>query len=116
MNRFQSVVHCSLFDEFPKFFHNRSFVSVRHGQVRAFPVGKHTEPFKFFALDIDKITCIIATQLTDFGFRRGFLFFLLFLAYLVFDRQTMTIPSRHKGRIIPFHPHEPDNEILKNLV
>ncbi len=77
-----------------------------------FPIAENPEPFELLALDVDKFSRERRGALPHLERREA----ARFLHHLVFDRQTMAIPARDKGRAETGHGFRFHDQILEDFV
>jgi hypothetical protein len=100
MHGLQTLVDVPVTQDLRKRTQLLGFVLRLHRHVRPIPIAHDAQPFEVFALSVHLLERIFTTRLPE-GSRLQRLHFLTagFLD-LVFDRQSVTIPTRHVWRIV----------------
>ena len=71
-----------------------------HGQVGVRPMSQHPHADEVFALRVDLARCVFAAFLSELSCRNLYARFTNFFLHIQFNRQAVTIPTRHIGRVI----------------
>src|SRR5438045_9440883 len=83
-----------------------------HRKIRILPVVEYAETFELFAFDVDELSGKRFRSLSNFQWRKA----AGFLHHFVFDRQPMTVPSRHVWRAFAEHSLRFHHEIFEDFV
>jgi hypothetical protein len=85
-----------------------------HRQVGVIPIPKDSEPLKLLLLPLDEVPSYLLTLSPDNGWIGPHKF--LFGYHLVFDRQSVTVPSRYKRHIKAHHRTAFQDKILEDHI
>ena len=117
MDRLAAAIDCTAVEDSLEDFDVGRIVIVHVGEVRVFPLGKHTQPLETLALRVDLLDGHLAAELADL--LGGQLVELLSTEHgldLVLNRLTMAVPAGHIGGAEAAHRLVAVDYVLRNLV
>ena len=75
-------------------------------------MAEHAEAFEILFHDVDEVERVIAASLTQFEGPYVFLLGAHFLHHLVFDRETVAVPTRVEGDVESGHRTRADRDVF----
>ena len=116
INRFQSFVDVTFFEESDERIGGGSFIRIAHRQIRIIPLAQHAEALEIAAMSIHISSSKFAAHAAEFLRRYASLFPAQLFFHLGFNRQSVAIPSRHIRRSKTSHGFRFDHEIFQNFI
>ncbi len=87
-------------------------VAVVHGQVGIVPLAHDTEALELVSLDVDELLGVSPTTAANLGLCHLLFFGPELLVHIVFDGQTMAVPTRNVGGVEAGHLPGTDDDVL----
>ena len=87
-----------------------------HGEIGIVPVPQHAHALESGLLPLDLAGGVVAAGAAEFGIADLLPGLAQLLLDIVFDRQAMTVPARHVGRVEAGHLPGLDDDVLEGLV
>ena len=106
----------SVGDDFPERADDVRFRLKIHGQIRSVPISKHAQPLEIRPLLIDLPACVLSVSNPEPGGVDLASWLTHLFLHLQFDRQTMTIPTRHIGCIVAIERAAFYDDVLDHLI
>ena len=116
VHRLLALVDKLLLDELTERAYDVRLVPERHRQVRVVPLAKHAEALELLGHDADEFFGVRAARAADICARHLALLRSELAIDFQFDRQSMTVVTRHVRRIEAGHRLRLDDEVLEDLV
>ncbi len=116
VDRFFTPDHTAALEKAPQLPSNGRFVGIRHGQVGVVPFTQYPKAFEFLALNVNEPFRISPAMPPDFHLGQSRFPRSQLAINLVFDGQTVAVPTGHIDRVETAHLTAFHNHIFKNLV
>src|SRR5208337_631916 len=116
INRLLPPVNRACADKPAKLTGNGSLIIVAHGQVRVFPLSHDPQSLKFLPLDIDEV---VGESPAEFSLLRNGVRSLLasqIFIDLMFNGQTVAVPSRNVFSVKTGHIPGFDDEVFEDFI
>jgi len=116
VNRLITALEMALADDLTEGTQNIGLGLRVHCQIRVLPVAQHTQALEVLALPGNLLAREIPTGIAKMRWCHGITGLADGLLHLVFNGQTVTVPTRHIDRVIAIETAGLDDNILENFV
>ena len=116
VHRLLALLHMAVGDNPAQRAHDVGLAAEIHRQIGPLPIAEDAEPLEVAALTIDLSGGVLAAGDAKLGGADLVARLALFLLDLEFNRQTVTVPARHIGRVQTVERARFDDDVLEHLV